>query len=139
VATFVGAISISEPHNWDRCKAVGLWGVPKYTFRVRSVKAGDRLFIWRTRAGFIAEARVTGPPRVPVSKDEAPWPGGLSRFSAVIPIAVVQETSTPYRLAFVKDRQEVTGLSSNSLRFGLVPIGDEAGDNISAALTASTQ
>jgi hypothetical protein len=45
VAGFVGAISKHEPHNWDRCKAVGLWCVPKHTHR-------NRVVAWPKRHGF---------------------------------------------------------------------------------------
>jgi hypothetical protein len=134
VASFVGAISSREPLNWDRCKEVGLWGVPRSTIHVRGVEPGDRLFIWRGRLGYIAEARVTGKPRVPTDRSEAPWPGGPRRFARVIPIEIIRELPKGYRLAFLRDRQEVTGLSTNSLRFGLVPVTDSAGDHISAAL-----
>lgn len=134
MATFVGAISSKEPLNWDRCKDVGLWGVPRTTKRVQEVKPGDRLFIWRGRVGFIAEARVTGKPRTPTDRSEAPWPGGPRRFASIIPIEVIREVPKGYRLDFVRDRQAITGLSTNSLRFGLAPITDDAGDHISASL-----
>ena len=135
VASYVGAISSSEPRNWDRCKEVGLWGVPRNTIHARGIKPDDRLFIWRGRVGFIAEARVTGPPRAPADRSEAPRPGGPRRFVVVVPIEIVRELPTGYKLGFVRDRQEVTGLSTNSLRFGLVPVTDDAGDHISAALS----
>ncbi len=130
----MGAVSVREPRNWERCKEAGLWGVPGLSRPAPKVTPGDRLFIWRGRAGFIAEAIVTGPARVPQDRDEAPWPGGLGRWRSVIPIRVVREVSESYKLPFVRDRQEVTGISSNSLRFGLVHISDTAGDTLSAAL-----
>jgi len=98
------------------------------------VEPGDRLFIWKGRTGFIAETVVTGPARTPKSREDAPWPGGLTRWRAVFPIRVVREVNESYKLPFVKDRQEVTGISSNSLRFGLVPISEEAATTISAVL-----
>lgn len=134
MGSFVGAVSSKEPLNWDRCKEVGLWGVPRSTVHVRGLKPGDRLFIWRGRVGFIAEAVVTDKARVPTDRSEAPWPGGLRRFAEVVPMDVVHELPKGYKLGFVRDRQEITGLSTNSLRFGLVPITDAAGDQISAAL-----
>ncbi|MFJ1538252.1 hypothetical protein ACIODS_06885 [Micromonospora chalcea] len=60
--------------------------------------------------------------------------GRARRWRSVIPIRVVREVSESYKLPFVRDRQEVTGISSNSLRFGLVHISDAAGDTLSAAL-----
>lgn len=134
MACFIGAISNREPLNWDRCKEVGLWGVPRITSHVKSIKAGDQVFIWKSRVGFIAEAEVTGPYRVPTDPTETPWPGGLRRFSAVVPIVVVRETNTGYKLPFVRDKQEVTGITTNSLRFGLVPVTDVAGEHIREAL-----
>lgn len=97
---------------------------------------GDRLFIWKSRVGYIAEAVITGPGRIPTSRAEAPWPGGVSRFGLVVPIDVVCEISEGIRIRFVNDRQEITGISTNALRFGLAPIMDEAADYISGALRA---
>ncbi len=128
------AVSASEPRNWDRCKDVGLWGAPGLSRSVPRVMPGDRLFVWKGRSGFFAEVVVTGAARIPQHKEEAPWPGGLSRWRAIIPIEVVREVKDSYKLPFVQDRQEVTGISSNSLRFGLVPISEEAALNISSVL-----
>lgn len=134
MSAFVGAVSAREPRNWERCKEAGLWGVPGLSRPTPKVALGDRLFIWKGRAGFVAEVVVTGPARVPQDRNEAPWPGGLGRWRSIFPIRVVREVSESYKLPFVRDRQEITGISSNSLRFGLVHISDEAGDALSAAL-----
>lgn len=134
VAAFVGAISAGEPRNWDLCKENQLWGVPGPRPRAHGVDVGDRIFIWKGRAGFIAEVVVTGPARIPEVKVDAPWPGGVGRFRLVFPIQVVREIREAYKLGFVGDRQAVTGISSNSLRFGLVPISDQAANELSAAI-----
>ena len=134
MTAYIGAVSASEPRNWDRCKEAELWGVPGLNRPAPKVEPGDRLFIWKGRTGFIAETVVTGPARTPQSLEDAPWPGGLTRWRAVFPIRVVREVNESYKLPFVKDRQEVTGISSNSLRFGLVPISEEAATTISAVL-----
>ena len=134
MGAFVGAVSAQEPRNWALCKEVGLWGVPGLSRALPRVVSGERLFIWKSRAGYIAEATITGPARVPESRDDAPWPGGLGRFRAVIPMRVVREVADSYRLPFVRDKQDITGISTNSLRFGLIPIMDEAADHISAVL-----
>lgn len=82
----------------------------------------------------MAEAVITGLARVPQTRAEAPWPGGLGRWRAVFPIRIVREVKESYKLPFVHDRQEVTGISSNSLRFGLVHISDDAAAKISSVL-----
>lgn len=134
MTAYVGAVSASEPRNWERCKEAQLWGVPGLSRPAPKVETGDRLFIWKGRAGFMAEAVVTGPARVPQTREEAPWPGGLGRWRAVFPIRIVREVTESYKLPFVHDRQEVTGISSNSLRFGLVHISDDAAATISSVL-----
>lgn len=134
MTAYIGAISASEPRNWERCKDSGLWGVPGLTRRGANVSQGDRLFIWRGRVGFIAEGVIIGEARTPRTREEAPWPGGLGRWRSVFPISVVREVTEGYKLPFIRDRQEITGISSNSLRFGLVQIDDDAANTISAEL-----
>lgn len=134
MASFVGATAQKEPLNWERSKAVRLWGVPGSSIRSRGVQKGDRLFIWKSRVGYIAEAAIAGQPRRPMDRSEAPWPGGLRRFSIVIPIEVKQEYPKGFRLNFANDRQEITGLSTNSLRLGLAPITEESAEHISRSL-----
>lgn len=126
MAAFVGGLSASEPRNWGLCKEVGLWGLPGGRRPPSGIEYGDCLYIWKSRVGYTAEARITGPARVATDSSETPWRGGLERFRFVIPIEVVLEIDVGCKLPFVKDRQVVTGISTNSLRFGLAPISDEA-------------
>src|SRR5690348_725919 len=97
--TFLCTISRTSPDNWTLCKQTGLWGVARATKRRMSrIEVGDRLFVWLGGRGFVAEAVVAAPPRPPRNASEAPWEGGLYRFTFVIPIEVIRELAAPIRL-----------------------------------------
>jgi hypothetical protein len=133
---FICNISPKEPGNWDLCKQVGLWGVPggRGLGAARRPKQGDHFLFWLGGRGYVGYGLVTGEPRTPHDRAEAPWPGGKYRFSLVIPFKLQLEADKPYRLAFVNGRQEVTGLSSASLQLGLARIPDEMAARVTAVL-----
>lgn len=83
------------------------------------------------------EGVVTGPPVVPQTKDEAPWPGGLYQYGFVVPFRLVVEADGPVKLPFVGQTQEQTGISKAQLRRSVSLISDEAGAVIHEALVAS--
>jgi hypothetical protein len=134
VSWYVCTIGRQSPGNWDLCKQVGLYGIPSGRARPPRVEVGDRLLVWQGGRGYIAEAMITGPMRVPISRAEAPWPGGTYRFGYVVPIQVTFETRSPLKLPFNGDKQSVTGFSKNLFRrsFSLVP--DQAATHVSSKL-----
>jgi hypothetical protein len=135
---FVCTISKTSPKNWDLCKVTGLYGVPGGSRLSRpSATEGDHLLIWQGGAGYIAQAVVTGLPRVPMSRAEAPWPGGTYRFRWVVPIKVDLELNSPLKLGFQGDRQRVTGFSKTMFLRSFTRVDDRAAVQVSEVLYAS--
>jgi hypothetical protein len=130
---FVCTIGIKSPGNWDLCKQVGAYGVSGGHGRPHA-KAEDHLLIWLAGRGYVAEAVVTGPPTVPRTKEEAPWPGGLHRFGFVVPMRVVVEVREPISFPFVGHVQPDTGVSTAQLQRGMAAIADPGAMTVSAAL-----
>lgn len=122
-------IAKGSARNWELCKEVGLWGISSHgkAMRFDRVQPGDHLLIWLAGSGFVAHTRATGPMRRPADRGEAPWPEGLYRYGAVVPIEIELELRTPLWLPFKNSRQELTGLSLFSFRRGFIAIPDEAG------------
>lgn len=127
-------IGQAAPANWDLCKQVGLYGIPGSRFGRPRAETGDHLLVWQGGAGYIAEAAVTGPARIPNSKKEAPWPGGIYRFEYVIPIEVVLEVKSPLKFPFVGNEQSGTSFPKGKFQRSFAPIDDEAAMYVSAAL-----
>ena len=132
---FVCAIGKYSPGNWDLCKQVGAYGVSGGHGRPRA-EAGDQLLIWLAGRGYVAEAVVTGPPIVPRTKEEAPWPGGLHRFAFVVPMRVVAEVREPISFRFVGGIQPDTDVSTAQLQRGMALISDSGAMKVSAAIRA---
>lgn len=130
VTWFVGAIAKASSHNWDMCKEINLFGISTGGRKVGAgnIKKGDRLLVWLGASGYIATATITGAPRNPVSREEAPWGGGLHRFGLVFPIKVDFEPKAPVWFGFSQGRQEKTGLAQFSIRKGFSSIPDSVGE-----------
>lgn len=125
---FIGAIAKESAHNWDLCKDIKLFGISTGGRKVgaSNIKKGDKLLIWLGGSGFIGIADITGNPRNPISREEAPWGGGLHRFGLVFPIKVVYEPKAPVWLGFKDGKQEKTGMPQFTLRKGFGSIPDSA-------------
>lgn len=89
---WVGSISLDQRDNWDICKQESLFGSNTQT--ALGVRAGDELFIWGSRQGWLARCRVTQDARRPRGVDEVPWPDP-ERYTALIPIEVLDEPASP--------------------------------------------
>lgn len=126
---FVGAIAKESAHNWDLCKEIKLFGISTGGRKVgaSNIKKGDKLLVWLGGSGYIAVATVAGVPRNPVSREEAPWGGGLHRFGLVFPIKVDFEPNDPVWLGFKNGKQERTELPQFSIRKGFSSVPDAAG------------
>lgn len=120
---FVCTISPSEPRNWQLCKQFGLWG---YTRGIPKCVPGDHLLYWVGGRGYIGYGLVTGHPRVPRSRSEAPWAGGTARFTAVVPMKVLLEVDHPIFLRFIQNVQVDTGLNTGHFQRGMSVIPDAA-------------
>lgn len=132
---FICAISGSSPQNWDLCKATGLYGVATSSSKLQyEVNVGDDLVFWLTKKGYVGHATVTGKPRPPKSSAEAPWPGGLYRFSIVVPFKLDLECEDPVFMSFERSRQKNTGIASFSLQRGFALISDNAGETALKAM-----
>lgn len=138
---YLCTIGKASPGNWELCKQVGLYGIPgghinRPGGRIGRphVEVGDRLLVWQGGAGYIAEAQVTGPARIPRDKQEAPWPGGIYRFAYVVPIEVVLEVKSPLNLSFIGNQQSGTGFATGTFQRSFVAIPDKAATYVSNAL-----
>jgi hypothetical protein len=129
---FVCTIGRSTPGNWDLCKQASAYGVPGG--RRPPAEAEDHLLIWLAGRGYVAEAVVTGPPTVPRTNEEAPWPGGLYRFTHVVPMRVVIEVRKPISFPFVGPIQPDTGVSKSQLQRCMALISDSGAIKVSAAI-----
>lgn len=132
-STYVCTISRNTPTNWAKCRSVGLYGVPGHN-RPPGVKKGDRIFVWMGGKGYIAEAVVTEDPRVPKSRQEAPWPGGLYSYGWVVPIDIILEVKEGVSFPFVGQRQERTGVTKSGLQRSLTLVSEEGVRVIRAGL-----
>jgi hypothetical protein len=130
---FVCVIGKSRLGNWDLCKKVGAYGVSLGRGRP-NIKEEDRVLIWLGGRGYVAEAVVTGPPTIPHTQEEVPWPGGLRCFAYVLPINVVAEVREPIYFPFVGRVQPETGVKTAQLQRGVSLISDSGAMKISAAI-----
>lgn len=127
MAWFLCTVSQREPDNWEKAKEVGLWGVPGVSYLAKVVKKGDQMLFWRAARGYIGIGVVTDVARPPNGRAEVPWPGGLARWSNVIPMRVSVEIKKPVFLKFVSAYQNETGFSKSQFQRGFSPIGDAPG------------
>jgi hypothetical protein len=130
---YLCTIGKATPGNWELCKQVGLYGIPGGHPRPQ-VDVDDHLLIWQGGGGYIAEAVVTGPVRIPSSRQEAPWPGGTDRFAYVVPLEVVLEVASPLKMPFVGGRQSGTDFHKGEFQRSFSPIPDKAATYVSTAL-----
>lgn len=130
---FVCTIAKSSPGNWDLCKQASAYGVPGRRGRPR-VQAEDRLLVWLAGRGYVAEAVVTGPAKVPHTTAEAPWPGGIYRFGYIVPMQVVAEVREPINFPFVNGIQPDTGVSTSQLQRSLALVSDSGAIKVSTAI-----
>lgn len=127
---FLCTVAHDSPRNWDLCKEISAWGVATQPgkFRQERVQVGDKLLIWLAKRGYVSCATVCGDVRIPASKAEVPWPGGLHRYGAVIPFRIDLELDPPLMLRFHSQKQELTGINVYQLRRGFVAVNDAAGE-----------
>jgi hypothetical protein len=130
MAWYLCTISKNEPSNWGKCKDVGLWGVPGVVKAAKEAKRGDRLLFWMGGRGYIGYGVVMEQGRVPQGRDEVPWPGGLGRWTYVIPMRVLVEAKKPVRLKFHRSVQDQTGFTAAKFQRGFAPINDEPAQRV---------
>lgn len=129
---WVATVSKNEPKNWDLCKETGLFG---YSRGMAKCEPGDHLLVWFGGRGYIGYGVVTGHPRRPASKAEAPWSGGTSRFYSVIPFKMQLELPAGgLYLAFKNNIQEQTGFNTAKLQHSLSVVPDEAAVKVTRQL-----
>jgi len=138
---FLCTISYDSPRNWGICKDVGAWGVSTQleNFRLDRVVIGDRLLVWLAKRGFVACGTVTAAMRRPINKADAPWPGGIHRFGAIVPFKLDLELAQPLRLPFENQKQKVTGIHAFQLRRGFIAIPDSAGEAAAVVMRDAKQ
>ena len=121
---FICTLSKSTSHNWDICKENKIWGIPtngrKYNLS-QSIK-GDYLLFYLASVGFLGIGQVTGPMRIPASKEEAPWAGGIYRYGVILPFKLLREVQDPLKVKFDSNRIPGTGVSTTLLRRGFAQL-----------------
>lgn len=133
---FVCTVSKDTPHNWDLAKEASVWGIPTNGRKVNmgQTQKGDYLLFYMASKGFFALAETTGPMKMPSSKEEAPWAGGIYRYGAIIPMKVLFELDAPMKKAFVDNKIEGTSIAANVLRRGFAQISNQDGTTAAEAL-----
>lgn len=133
---FVCTISKGEPENWEICKSTQLWGVPGKSKLGFTAKAGDRLLFWLGGRGYAGVGAVTAELRVPKTRNEIPWAGGLARWSYLIPIRIDLEVKQPLFIGFERSRQHETDFTLDKFQRGFAPVPDEPAEMIAERLRA---
>lgn len=131
MAWYLCCTSPTEPRNWSLCKEYGLFG---YTRGMPRCVPGDHLIFWKGQKGYVAYGLVTGSPRVPWGRVDAPWPGGTLRFTAVVPMKVLVEVDIPIFYGFKENLQDRTGLNKGHLQRGMCRIDDQVATDLAAQL-----
>ena len=141
MAWFLCTVARDSPRNWAICKEVSAWGVSTTheNFRLDRAKPGDRLLVWLAGKGYVATATVSDAMRRPTDKADAPWPGGLHRYGAVVPFRLDLELDPPLNLRFQNNRQTATGINLFQLRRGFIAIPDTAGEAAEAAMLQAAE
>jgi hypothetical protein len=81
------------------------------------VQAGDSLYIWQSKAGWLAECRATTNAYAPQTTTEVPWPEP-DRYRYLFGIDVVVENADPVWMTAAELKQE---LGMPSIRLGQFP------------------
>lgn len=112
---FLATLSSKYPGNWEICKRESLWGVvgrgTNWRKNAQRVKAGDRIFVWKSRHGMLAQLEALGPLQLAGPGVRIPWPDP-DWFGGVFPMRVVAELATPVPDSFPD------GNGRNGVRFG---------------------
>jgi hypothetical protein len=124
---FVCTISRQAPHNWEIAKQHGIWGIPSSgrNISLDQAKKDDMLLFYFASKGFFAAAELIGSMRKPISKEEAPWAGGVYRYGAIMPFKIKVELETPIIKPFVDNKIVGTSISTTALRKGFVRISNQ--------------
>lgn len=110
---WVVALSHEHGDNWIICREAGLYGTPNP--RGGQFKAGDEIFIWQSKAGWLARC-IAISDAYPVSATHpAPWTDGAD-YKWLIDISVAAEANPPIQLASPGGWQTTTGLHTTTFR-----------------------
>lgn len=123
-------ISREGKHNWEICKANGIWGIPSNGRKIgfQSPSTGDVLIFYQAGSGLIGFGRVSGSWITPNSKQEAPWAGGIFRYGKVVPFILERELETPIKVLFSSNKISGTGINLTMLRRGYAQISETDGE-----------
>lgn len=133
VTTYVYTILGKSPRNCELCRETGMYGIPGHN-RKQSARKGERIVIWMGGNGYIAEVEIAADPRIPQSRDEAPWPGGLYTYGWVIPFKIALEVKNGVTFPFVGQQQQRTGVSKAGLQRSLALVSAEGAKVITDVL-----
>ncbi len=135
-AWFVCTISNQAAHNWGIAKEHSLWGIPSSGRKIdlNVAAKGDYLIFYMARKGFIAIAQLSNGLKVPRSKEEAPWAGGIYRYGAVMPFKLLLELDQPFVKPFKNNMMVDTHISVTGLRKGFTRINPEDGTKIALGM-----
>lgn len=129
ISWFICTISSGARHNWDIAKEFKLWGIPTSGRKVdlSLAKKNDNLIFYLASKGLVAHAHLTGGMKVPMSKEDAPWAGGVYRYGVVMPFNLDLELTTPLLKPFKNNLIEGTNISTVGLRKGFTRISSDDG------------
>ncbi|WP_152969882.1 hypothetical protein [Arthrobacter sp. Edens01] len=69
-----------------------------------------------------------------MSKTDAPWAGGIHRFTASIPMKVLLEVKNPIFLPFRNNIQTETGLNTANFQRGMSLMSDDVATRLNGRL-----
>jgi putative restriction endonuclease len=92
VAGWIAALSADQWSNWEICVRESWFGTG--TSGGSKVRAGDDLFIWRSKVGLVAMCEVGADAERVTPQSKVPWPN-RDKYRFVWPITVVAERSAP--------------------------------------------
>jgi len=128
---FICTISKEGFKNWEICKEISAWGIAasgERKPRLDRVVKGDHLIIYAAGKGFLSTAIVTSPMRRPLSHEEAPWPGGVYRYGAIVPFKILIETKNPLKISLTKMVFDGTEIHTSRLQKGFSMISGHDGN-----------
>ena len=101
---------------------------------MNQVEPGDGLLFYWASKGLIGQARATSAMKRPLTKEEAPWAGGVFRYGIVIPFSLELELQNPMPFNFKDGIVVGTKLNAACLRRGFSRIDSDDGKFFFSAL-----
>jgi len=128
--SFLGTLSAVHASNWDLCKAHGLWGSGSSSHAKHAagqIRAGDLLYVWRSKEGLFALAEFLAPAASVAAGSLVPWPSP-ERYLHTYRIRPLVELDQPVGDTFDNHVSTRFGLRTHQLQAGLIKLDEAQAD-----------